>query len=154
MKVLVRSQLKRAKINAAEASRFARFIMGQLDCAGDAELSVLFAGRRAMRRLNREYRGVDRTTDVLAFPLSDRRGSPRPFAAIGDVAISVDRARQCARRLHTTVNAELLLYLTHGILHLCGFDDRRAADRSRMMRRQEELVSLALGRGAWNVIGW
>jgi probable rRNA maturation factor len=153
MNVLVRSQLKKAKINVAEASRFAKFIMERMNCAGDAELSILFAGHRAMRRLNREYRGVDRTTDVLAFPLCDRRRGRRPLGLIGDVAISVDRARQCARRLQTTVNAELLLYLTHGILHLCGFDDQREADRSKMMRRQEELVSLALGRGAWNVIG-
>jgi len=127
--------------------------MERMHCAKDSELSVLFAGRRAMRRLNREYRGVDRTTDVLAFPLGDRRGRGRALGVIGDVAISVDRARQCARRLHTTVNAELLLYLTHGILHLCGFDDQKESDRIKMMRRQEELVNLALERRTWNVIG-
>lgn len=153
MKVLARSRLKRAKINADEASRFARFIMGRVDCASDAELSILFVGRRAMRRLNREYRGVDRETDVLAFPLGDRRGSNRPSGALGDVVISVDRASRCARSFLTTVNAELLLYLTHGILHLCGFDDGSAGDRKKMERRQEELVSLALETGSWNVIG-
>jgi probable rRNA maturation factor len=105
-----------------------------------------------MRRLNREYRGVDRTTDVLAFPMGDRREARRPSGALGDVAISVDRARRCARLFRTTVNAELLLYITHGILHLCGFDDQSGGDRKRMALRQEELVSLALGRGAWNVI--
>ena len=153
MKVLARSQLKRAKIDADEASRFARFVMGRVDCAKDAELSSLFAGRHAMRRLNREYRGVDRATDVLAFPLGDRRGANRPSGALGDVAISVDHARQCARLYRTTVNAELLLYITHGILHLCGFDDHSAVARKGMAQRQEELVRLALRRRAWNVIG-
>jgi probable rRNA maturation factor len=147
MSVLVRSQLKKARIDSAEASRFARFIMGRLRCARGAELSVLFAGSGAVRRLNREYRGVDRTTDVLAFPLSSRRAG-----ALGDVVISVDRARRCARRLRTTTNAEILLYLTHGILHLCGFDDRTARGRVRMERRQEALIRQALKRRSWNVI--
>jgi len=152
MSVLVRSQLATARINLTEASRFARFIMGRLGCAKDAELSVLFAGSRAVRRLNREYRGVDRTTDVLAFPLGNRRAAARRAATLGDVVISVDRARGCARRLRTTANAEVLLYLTHGILHLCGFDDRSARGRRRMARRQEALLRHALKRRSWNVI--
>ncbi|MCX6338674.1 MAG: rRNA maturation RNase YbeY [Candidatus Aureabacteria bacterium] len=152
MSVLVRSQLKKTRIDSAEASRFARFIMGRLRCARGAELSVLFAGNRAVRRLNREYRGVDRTTDVLAFPLSSRRAEALRAGALGDVVISVDRARRCARRLRTTANAEILLYLTHGILHLCGFDDRTARGRVRMERRQEALIRQALKRRSWNVI--
>lgn len=150
MNVLVRSRLKKTRIDVGEAARFAAFVMERAGCAKGAELGILFAGSRAMRRLNREYRGVDRTTDVLAFPLGDRF---RPSGTLGDVAISVDRARRCARLYRTTVNAELLLYITHGILHLCGFDDHSAATRKRMERRQEELVSLAMGRRAWNVIG-
>lgn len=152
MDVSVRSRLKRTRIDADAAARFARFVMGRMGCGRDAELSVLFVGSRAIRRLNMEYRGVDRTTDVLAFPLGDRRGASRPSGALGDVVVSVDRARRCARRLKTTVNAELLLYLAHGILHLCGFDDRGASERREMERRQEELLGRALRRGAWNVV--
>ncbi len=152
MSVLVRSRLTTARINLTEVSRFARFIMGRLGCAKGAELSVLFAGSRAVRRLNREYRGVDRTTDVLAFPLDNRQTAARRAVALGDVVISVDRARECAERLRTTANAEVLLYLTHGILHLCGFDDRSEAGRRRMARRQEALLRQALKRKSWNVI--
>jgi len=152
MSVLVRSRLKRALIDSAEASRFARFIMERLGCGRGAELSVLFAGSGTVRRLNREYRGVDRTTDVLAFPLSRRQASAPRAGVLGDVVISVDRARRCARQLRTTANAEILLYLTHGILHLCGFDDRTARGRRRMARRQEALINQALKRRSWNVI--
>ena len=152
MKVLVASRVRASAIDAAAVRRAAVYVMRQSGCPEGTELGVLFAGDRAMRTLNRRYRGVDRDTDVLAFPFADTgaRGRAR---LLGDVAISPGRARACAGSLGTTAGAELLLYLVHGILHLCGYDDEAPRARAKMERRQRLLVAAILRKGLWNVTG-
>ncbi|MEI6634898.1 MAG: rRNA maturation RNase YbeY [Chlamydiota bacterium] len=152
MKVLVASRVKTRAIDAAAVRRAAVYVMRKSGCPEGTELGILFAGDRAMRTLNRRYRGVDRGTDVLAFPLADTgaRGRAR---LLGDVAISPGRARACAGSLGTTAGAELLLYLVHGILHLCGYDDGAPRPRAKMERRQRLLVAAILRKGLWNVTG-
>lgn len=102
----------------------------------DAELSILLCDDRAIRDLNRDYRAKDRPTDVLAFPLDDRR-------VLGDVAISVDTARRQARRAGRTISAEITMLLAHGLLHLLGFDHRDAAEERRMKAKTDLLVAAA-----------
>jgi probable rRNA maturation factor len=90
----------------------------------DAELSVHLTDDGHMRRLNREYRGVDRPTDVLAFPLETANaeklhGSPR---LLGDVVISLDTAARQARTHRRRLVFEVRWLLAHGLLHLLGHD--------------------------------
>jgi probable rRNA maturation factor len=89
--------------------------------------------------LNRTYRGVRGTTDVLAFPMLEgpfKRLSPE---CLGDVAISVETAARQAR--HGDLDAELALLLVHGILHLVGYDHGTIRDRQRMWKKQAALLS-------------
>lgn len=79
---------------------------------------VRFAGDRELRRLNRDYRGRDQTTDVLSFP---GEGSPEG-RHLGDVAISVPTARRQALAAGHAVERELKLLLLHGVLHCLGYD--------------------------------
>lgn len=104
----------------------------------DAELSVLFIGDRAMRTLNRHYRGRDRTTDVLSFSLREGRfGGVQPDM-LGDIVISVPVARQQAVDAGLTLQQELERLLVHGLLHLVGYDHERGAADARSMRRKEQ----------------
>jgi len=103
----------------------------------DAELSVLLTGDRAMRALNRRWRGVDRPTDVLSFPL-DEPASRGP--ELGDVVISLDTARRRARRQGRPVVAEADRYLVHGILHLLGYDHVQAGDARAMAALEARLL--------------
>ncbi len=103
----------------------------------DAELSVLFTGDRAMRSLNRRYRGVDHATDVLSF--SQREGQ---FAEIrrdilGDIVISVPTAARQARERNHSLGQEIERLLVHGLLHLLGFDHERGTTEACRMRRKE-----------------
>ncbi len=103
----------------------------------DAELSILFTGDRAMRSLNRRYRGIDRTTDVLSF--SHREGQ---FAEIrrdilGDIVISVPTAARQARERNHSLGREIERLLVHGLLHLLGFDHERGPAEACRMRRKE-----------------
>lgn len=84
-----------------------------------AEVSVLLCGDRRMRTLNRRYRGLDRPTDVLAFPA--RNGG----AFLGDIAICVPYASRQARRAGEPLSREVGRLLLHGLLHLMGYDHER-----------------------------
>ncbi len=103
----------------------------------DAELSVVLVDDRAMRRLNRRWRGVDRSTDVLSFPLSEPAGGG---PLLGDVVISLETAERRARAEGRPLRTELERYLAHGVLHLLGYDHERPEDARRMAEAEERLV--------------
>lgn len=103
----------------------------------NAELSLLFTGDRAMRTLNRAYRGIDKTTDVLSFSL--REGSLPGIHAglLGDIVISVPAAFRQAGEAGHSLDEELDRLLIHGLLHLLGYDHERSDKEARRMRRKE-----------------
>jgi probable rRNA maturation factor len=112
----------------------------------EATLSLSFVGDAAMRRLNREHRGKDRTTDVLSFPLYEPFAVPkRPTGAnpelhLGDVVISVDVARRQAAAYGASVEDEIRRLLVHAVAHLLGHDHEAPAERARMLRAERRLA--------------
>ncbi|HEY8518231.1 MAG TPA: rRNA maturation RNase YbeY [Candidatus Binatia bacterium] len=114
------------------------------------ELSIALVGDEEMHRLNRDFRGKDRTTDVLAFAQREGEGVQAPLdgapALLGDVVISLPTAeRQAAERGHA-LERELTELLVHGILHLLGYDHERSpAEARRMFGKQRELVQAVGG---------
>lgn len=124
----------------AAARRDARAALAALGL-GPCELSLALVDDEEMRALNRDWRGKDRTTDVLAFPQSEP-GEESPGGLLGDVVVSVPTAeRQAAARGHA-VEEEIRTLLVHGILHLLGHDHERSpADARRMFRLQREVVA-------------
>jgi len=143
MPVLVRSQLRRTRLDQLCLARLAQAVLSSVG-EKKADLGILLVGDRSMRRLNRDYRKKNRTTDVLAFPM---REGPGPSSALmGDVVISVPTAAQQARQLGRSLNAELTILLIHGILHLCGYDHERSNREARRMQQRERWVLRRLGR--------
>jgi probable rRNA maturation factor len=110
--------------------------------SADSDLSIVFAGDEFVRELNLVYRKIDRPTDVLAFAMRDAVAAGElsvvegPESVLGDVVISVDRAKVQARRFKRTVEHEILKLVAHGVLHLLGRDHERPGER-REMRRLE-----------------
>jgi len=92
---------------------------------------VVIVSDRQMARLHRQFLGVPGPTDVLTFHH-------------GEIVISAETARRQARALGNTTEEELRLYILHGLLHLCGFDDKSARARAAMHQVQEQLLSDAL----------
>ncbi len=110
----------------------------------DAELSIRLCDDAVMRRLNRRYRGLDRTTDVLAFAMAE--GEPTPQTAgrlLGDVVISLPTAARNARGAGRRPLDEVTWLLAHGLLHLLGFDHQTPAQDRRMRARADALVAAA-----------
>lgn len=103
----------------------------------DAAITVTFLGPRRMRDLNREFKGHDRPTDVLAFALPQPDGS-----LVGDVYLCRAVAATQAAAHGVTLREELVRLVVHGTLHVLGHDHPEGADRERstMWRRQERYV--------------
>jgi probable rRNA maturation factor len=97
-----------------------------------AEVGLAFADDDTLRELNRRYRGLDRTTDVLSFTYEDKSDGRGRRQLAGDVVVSVPRVFVQARRYRVTPGRELARLLVHGALHLCGHDHARPAERLRM----------------------
>ena len=86
---------------------------------------ALITGDTELRRLNRDFRGKDYATDVLSFPAEPLVSEPRPSGSgpfLGDIAISLGRARAQAREFHHSIEHEVQILMLHGVLHLLGHD--------------------------------
>lgn len=106
----------------------------------------MFVGDEIMRELNRRFRGLDRTTDVLSFPMQEGLDSGvHPFL-LGDVVISMDAASRQARRRRHSLEKEMDVLLIHGVLHLLGYDHTGSERQRREMRRRErQLLGIVAG---------
>lgn len=106
-------------------------------CHPETELSVAIGDDAWIQELNRTYLKKNRPTDVMAFP---QEPGPEGKPLLGDIAISAETAaRQAAQEGHS-FRRELALLLTHGLLHLTGWDDQTPAQRRRMMQRAGALL--------------
>ncbi|HLE02098.1 MAG TPA: rRNA maturation RNase YbeY [Dehalococcoidia bacterium] len=108
-----------------------------------AEVGLVLTGEEEIRQLNRQFRGVDEPTDVLAFPLEGDPVFPSPDGRrhLGEVFISLPRARDQARAYRHPFKRELALLVAHGLLHLLGYDDQQPRAKRRMFREQARLLS-------------
>jgi probable rRNA maturation factor len=108
----------------------------------DGEVSVLFLDDEGIRKLNREYRGVDGPTDVLSFALNEGEfPDPQPDMW-GDIVISVESAVRQAEKAGASFESEIVRLLVHGALHLLGYDHERSGeDAERMPMKEKRILS-------------
>lgn len=119
--------------DAAEAA------LGHQNADKGHDLSVAISGDHKLRTLNKQFRGEDRPTDVLSFPSEEvpLNGEPK---YLGDVVISVPRARAQAKAAGQTLDAELQLLTVHGVLHLLGHDHSNPKEKEGMWAAQGEIL--------------
>ena len=107
-------------------------------------LSVAFVGEQRMRRLNRAYLGHDYVTDVLTFGKRQGDGLRRPpdTSPFCEIVVCPAAAKRNAKQYGNSVEREMMLYVVHGILHLCGYDDHSSADIKRMRQKEQQIMDL------------
>jgi probable rRNA maturation factor len=116
------------RLTRREAAAFVRKVVLALDRLGHldeevGEVSVAFVDDEAMKKLNRQFRHKNKTTDVLTFPADDSYGTPgRTGRPLGDIVISVEQARRQATDERHSVATEVRYLLLHGVLHALGHD--------------------------------
>ena len=105
------------------------------------DVTVAIVDDAEIKRMNREYRGIDSPTDVLSFPAHEGfMLLSQPDAFLGDIAISVDRARLQADEYGHSIERELAFLTIHGMLHLLGFDHILKEDEEEMIALQDQIL--------------
>ena len=119
----------------------------------EAEVSVTLTDNEGIHELNRDFRGIDRPTDVLSFPLfdgdlsesdlTDENGEKRKVP-LGDIVVSMEKALEQATEYDHSLERELAFLCVHSVLHLLGYDHERGEEEEKdMFRRQDEILSTA-----------
>lgn len=122
-------------VDRARMREAVRAVLAGEDVA-DYEISLAFVDNPTIHRLNQRYLQHDEPTDVLSFPLSEANAAKLS----GELVLGVEvAAEQAAARGHD-VQVELMLYVIHGLLHLCGYDDHDDADRAAMRQRERHYL--------------
>ena len=128
-------------LNRRKLERIVTFVLQTIG-VNDAELSIVFTTDSKIKRLNLLYRKQNRPTDVLAFSMHEGKRLKKDSSILGDIVISVDRAREQAKRFKSSFKREIFLYIIHGLLHLVGYDDRKKSSRKRMYKKETQLLNL------------
>lgn len=104
-------------------------------------LSLLFTGNDEIQVINRDYRGKNQPTDVISFAYHETEDFDiGPYDTLGDIVISMERVEEQAAEYNHSVKRELYYVLTHGLLHLLGYDHIEEEDRKEMRIREEEIL--------------
>ena len=141
MPVFIHSRVRTVLIREAVVGRVVQQLLALVG-ETTSEISIEFVGDARMRRLNRDFRQKDRTTDVLAFACREAGGPASPM--LGDVVVSVPRAKRQAVSLEHSLSEELVRLLIHGLLHVIGYDHELGEKEAQRMRRKEEKLFEAL----------
>ena len=106
------------------------------------EFNIIFVYKDEIQRINREYRQIDRVTDVISFALCDDKDIVQTDE-LGDIFICLDRAFEQASEYGHSVEREVAFLAVHGYLHLCGFDHMTKEDEEVMFKKQDEILNAA-----------
>jgi len=135
----------RRKVQKSEIRRWAEAVMRAEGLTELPDMAVVITDDESVQALNRDFRGLDEPTDVLAFG----EEKPGPFvlapgepAYLGDIVISLERAEAQAKERGIPVKSELQLLLVHGILHLLGYDHDTDEAKREMWERQAAILEL------------
>ena len=108
----------------------------------DAIFNIIFVTSEKIHEINKEYRNVDRVTDVISFALEDSiEGYVEEIRMLGDIYIWVEKMKEQAELYNHSVLREMCFLTTHGLLHLLGYDHMEEDDEKVMFSLQEELLN-------------
>ena len=118
----------------------------------DVQISVTFVDNEGIRAINNSYRNIDKATDVLSFPLTDFEGgeeppTDEPEVALGDIVISLERARAQAEEFGHSYEREIAFLTVHSMLHLLGYDHVTSEEDDKEMRARQSEILEKMGMG-------
>ena len=110
--------------------------------AKDSIFTIIFVTKEEIHELNKQYRGVDRVTDVISFALEDAHDvSLSDIRVLGDIYICIDRMKEQAIEYNHSETRELSFLTVHGLLHLLGYDHQTKEDEEVMFNLQRKILS-------------
>ncbi len=151
MEVFINDLQSKHKVDSENLRLTAFFLLQEMKCEERCELSIALVDDEEMHRLNRQYRGLDRSTDVLSFALQEAEephmqpaseSSANTPLVLGDVIISIETTQRQAEEYEHTFEQELCRLLIHGILHLLGYDHLIDEEARAMEALERQLAKL------------
>lgn len=131
-------------INVKEYEKLIKGIFSKM--GSNKEFNIIFVNKDEIQRINREFRKIDKVTDVISFALIDDTEIVQTNE-LGDIFICVERAREQAKEYGHSESREFAFLAVHGYLHLCGFDHQTKEEEEVMFKKQEDILKNAgLGR--------
>lgn len=125
----------------AEFENVLRVRIKRLLSCENGEVSLTLIGDKTIWKLNKNYRGKDTATDVLSFAYLEEKNSPaNKVTEVGDIFISLDTAKKQAKEHSHSLNKELQILFTHGLLHLFGFDHQNDAEEKEMEKWAKKIL--------------
>jgi probable rRNA maturation factor len=143
MEVLIKNQQKIAKIHQRRIREIIKNIIQYLKVDEKTEISILFTDDKFIKSLNKKYRGINKSTDVLTFNLEEgdlKFPEVDKNKLLGDIVVSVETAQRQANNLNHNLEKELMILLIHGLLHLIGYDHEEARDNKIMQVKENEIL--------------
>jgi len=140
--ITIKNLQKKIPLNPSRITRMVKTILRHEGIAA-ADLSFVFVTDRAIKVLNKKYLKRSYATDVLAFDLGQGTLCEKKKCPLaGEIIISVETAVKNAKLYHSTLKGEIALYVSHGILHLLGYDDHSRRDIKRMREKEGEILNI------------
>lgn len=143
-----------------ELNKVCQAVLNMEECNFDAEISFTFTDNEGIREINRDYRDIDRTTDVLSFPMLEfgddeidaEFETENGLVVLGDIVISLERAAEQAKELNHSLRRELAFLVAHSMLHLLGYDhvDDNEGERTMIEKQNKVLNELGITRDIEN----
>lgn len=156
MKVTVIDKQDEVNLELDLIEKVSGYIADKFDRDKNCELNIIFAAENEIRELNKKYRNIDRETDVLAFPYGeelfdfkkniDEFKDEHGFYTVGEIIISPKVASSNVKKVikkekDWNLNLEIILLITHGILHIYGYDHEEKSDKLKMESIQQSVLS-------------
>ena len=113
----------------------------EIEKLNDLEFNIIIVDNEYIHKLNRDYRKIDRPTDVITFALEDYEDIKLEHRMLGDIYISIDKARSQADEYGHSFLREICFLAVHGFYHLLGYDHMTPEDEKIMFSKQEEVLS-------------
>lgn len=140
------------EVREEELVKLIRHILGKMHVHPETEVSIILSDVENMEKLHIEWMDEPGPTDVLSFPMDELRPGtaeqPTPAGLLGDIVLCPVIAQEQAVTAGHSMEEELLLLTTHGVLHLLGYDHREPEEKEEMFGLQRELLSGYLGKEA------
>lgn len=142
MEILINNQNESLKLDEKSEKQIEKAIevaLEHLDYGNDYEISISIVDEDEIQHLNKEYRGVDKVTDVLSFPLYEKDDIP-DFGMLGDIVICSKRVLEQAKEFNHSNERELVYLTVHSLLHLLGYDHIEEEDLLIMRNHEKEIM--------------
>lgn len=140
LEIIDQTRNKDLEIYYKDIKKYYKEGLKNLPQAKNKDLSLIIVGKKKIHNINKQYRNIDRETDVISFAEIDYDGLYGDSDYLGDIFINVDRVKSQAKKYQHSIKREFCFLFIHGFLHLCGYDHMTHSEEEEMFALQDKII--------------